>query len=501
MRKRKGRSSASGSAADDAGNSEPAAAAAAAAAAKQDDDNGGGAKKKKIRPSPDSDAGLVVVRKDSTRSISNKTRKRKAKHNETKKSAGTTTKMQPRKSKNIDGDGGSGKGKESGKGEAWSKSKKKRIRQLKAKQRRMEEEGRDGGSQAGCLGGGGKMQKSHGSAGDREEVAGEGASPTVAEEGRRTTAETKPSALQSSFRSRLSGSRFRILNEELYTATSAESFDRFSSEPQLYEQYHEGFRTQVENWPSNPVDVLARSIVERELPRFLGGGGSGGKRGGGGNQEQVVVVADFGCGDAALAKKLLAVKKEEKKSVVAAAADADGKNKKKKGKESHGGNAYCPFKVHSFDLVACCDLVTACDMAKVPLPDGSVDVGVFCLSLMGTNLADFVREAHRVLKGDGVLKIAEVRSRFETTTTTAAAADRGGKGGNKQNKNNNSTIGGASIDGELKEFIKVLDQLGFDCVKTDRSNKMFILLDLKKNGKKPKRNLDFTAKPCIYKRR
>jgi hypothetical protein len=41
-----------------------------------------------------------------------------------------------------------------------------------------------------------------------------------------------------------------------------------------------------------------------------------------------------------------------------------------------------------------------------------VDVAVFCLSLMGTNYVDFIREAHRVLKEGSELKIAEVISRF-----------------------------------------------------------------------------------------
>lgn len=35
---------------------------------------------------------------------------------------------------------------------------------------------------------------------------------------------------------------------------------------------------------------------------------------------------------------------------------------------------------------------------QVPLRDASVDIAVFCLSLMGTNLADFLAEANRVLK-------------------------------------------------------------------------------------------------------
>lgn len=73
------------------------------------------------------------------------------------------------------------------------------------------------------------------------------------------------------------------------------------------------------------------------------------------------VIADLGCGEAKLA---MAVKQ----------------------------------KVHSFDLVATNDRVVACDMSHVPLEAGSVDVVVFCLSLMGTNLKDYFSEANRILK-------------------------------------------------------------------------------------------------------
>ena len=47
-------------------------------------------------------------------------------------------------------------------------------------------------------------------------------------------------------------------------------------------------------------------------------------------------------------------------------------------------------QVHSFDLVARSDWVTACDMGAVPLPDGCCDAAVFSLSLMGTNSVDFL---------------------------------------------------------------------------------------------------------------
>lgn len=74
-----------------------------------------------------------------------------------------------------------------------------------------------------------------------------------------------------------------------------------------------------------------------------------------------MVVADFGCGEARLAKSI-------------------------------------SQKTYSLDLVAAHDAVIACDMADTPLETASVNVVVYCLSLMGTNLQDFFLEANRVLK-------------------------------------------------------------------------------------------------------
>lgn len=53
--------------------------------------------------------------------------------------------------------------------------------------------------------------------------------------------------------------------------------------------------------------------------------------------------------------------------------------------------------------------MTACDIANVPLKDATVDIAVFSLSLMGTNATDFLLEARRVLKPNGVLKVRGVR--------------------------------------------------------------------------------------------
>ncbi|CAG8751373.1 14785_t:CDS:2, partial [Dentiscutata heterogama] len=48
----------------------------------------------------------------------------------------------------------------------------------------------------------------------------------------------------------------------------------------------------------------------------------------------------------------------------------------------------------------------------LPIPNSLFDIAIFCLSLMGTNYVDFLKEAYRTLKPKGELRIAEVVSRF-----------------------------------------------------------------------------------------
>ena len=75
-----------------------------------------------------------------------------------------------------------------------------------------------------------------------------------------------------------------------------------------------------------------------------------------------IQIADFGCGEARLARHLPS------------------------------------FNITSLDLVALKPDVIACDMGNSPLNANSMDIVVFCLSLMGTNLKDYLSEANRVLK-------------------------------------------------------------------------------------------------------
>ncbi|XP_019744570.1 ribosomal RNA-processing protein 8 [Hippocampus comes] len=244
----------------------------------------------------------------------------------------------------------------------------------------------------------------------REAVSEEAPREAVSGEAKDATGD-RSSRLRLRVERRLEAARFRYINQLLYSSSSGEAKRMFQQDPQAFQIYHRGFTEQVRHWPANPVDAIIAYIHKK--PSSL-------------------VVADFGCGDCKIA---LSVKN----------------------------------KVHSFDLVATCDLVTVCDMAHVPLPDRSVDIGVFCLSLMGTNLAAFLVEANRVLKKGGVLKIAEVASRFDN----------------------------------VRNFLTGLAKLGFKLESKDTENTHFYTFDLTKTSDAPEKvkNFGLQLKACLYKKR
>ncbi|KAF8399783.1 hypothetical protein HHK36_015653 [Tetracentron sinense] len=227
-----------------------------------------------------------------------------------------------------------------------------------------------------------------------------------------------PSHMNVQMRARLSGGHFRMINERLYTCSGHEALDFFKEDPQLFNVYHAGYQEQMSHWPEQPVNIIIKWLQ---------------------NHSPSLVVADFGCGDARLSKNV--------------------KN-----------------KVFSFDLVSNDPSVLACDMSNTPLESSSLDVAVFCLSLMGTNFPSYLQEAHRVLKPCGWILIAEVKSRFDPNN------------------------GGA----DPNRFIKSVCELGFTSISKDFSNKMFILFYFKKKEQqKPEiKRIEWPElKPCLYKRR
>lgn len=216
---------------------------------------------------------------------------------------------------------------------------------------------------------------------------------------------------RASWDQQLKSARFRFINETLYKCRGDESFRKFKGDQSLFEVYHEGFSQQIEHWPENPVDIIIRYLNKRP---------------------QTWTVGDFGCGEAKIAQSV-------------------------------------KQKVYSFDIFPANEKVTVCNISKVPLKPESLDVAVYCLSLMGINWIDYLREAYRVLKPGGILKIAEVASRFQ----------------------------------QVGAFNEVLFKLGFQLKTKDLSNKMFYLFDfVKRNSCKdvPASSANI-LKPCEYKRR
>ena len=53
------------------------------------------------------------------------------------------------------------------------------------------------------------------------------------------------SSLQLKFAKKLQGSRFRMINESLYTKTGKDSLLEFQNNPALFEQYHEGLNSSI----------------------------------------------------------------------------------------------------------------------------------------------------------------------------------------------------------------------------------------------------------------
>ncbi|KAK3485882.1 methyltransferase-domain-containing protein [Neurospora hispaniola] len=223
-----------------------------------------------------------------------------------------------------------------------------------------------------------------------------------------TTTESKPSApapapapaapkltpLQAAMREKLISARFRHLNETLYTRPSRDAFSLFSDSPEMFTEYHEGFRRQVDVWPENPVDGYISAIKTRgklrNAPRTRPGDGTsdGTKYPLPRDRNGLCTIADLGCGDAKLAQALVPLKRK------------------------------LGIEVKSYDLQdgGKPELITRADIANLPLKDGSVDVVIFCLALMGTNWIDFVEEAYRVLRWKGELWVAEIKSRFVDPT-------------------------------------------------------------------------------------
>lgn len=58
----------------------------------------------------------------------------------------------------------------------------------------------------------------------------------------------------------LKGSRFRFINELLYTRKGEDAIKIFKEDLDSFQTYHDGYRKQVEQWPINPLDRIIKSV-------------------------------------------------------------------------------------------------------------------------------------------------------------------------------------------------------------------------------------------------
>jgi hypothetical protein len=143
---------------------------------------------------------------------------------------------------------------------------------------------------------------------------------------------------------------FSRLNNKLNSENSETTNKRLTSNPEEWREYHRQYREARKTWAIIPYEEIINRIKQLSTRLQIG---------------------DFGCGEAKIMEKF-------------------------------GSN-----RVYSFDHVAINDNVIACDMKKVPIPDDSIDVAVFSLSLMGKNWTNYLKEAKRCLATNGYLLIAE----------------------------------------------------------------------------------------------
>ncbi|KAF2864426.1 hypothetical protein K470DRAFT_207234, partial [Piedraia hortae CBS 480.64] len=275
--------------------------------------------------------------------------------------------------------------------------------------------------------------------------------------------------LQQSMHQKLISARFRHLNQTLYTTPSTTSLSLFTSNPQIYNDYHTGFRQQVALWPENPVDIYIHTLSNLRKPRG-----------------RDVVIADLGCGDARIAAAMA-----EKKGV----------------------------KVLSYDLVASAPGVIQADISSLPLPGGSVDLCIFCLALMGTNWVSFVEEANKVLRMKGEVWVAEIKSRFARRGRGRVEHSVGKKRkttkGDDDDDDDDEEVLRTEVDGvdapeetDVGPFIDVFRRRGFTLKEgsVDLRNKMFVRMEFIKTGLPSTGDVDpdeerKVLKPCLYKTR
>lgn len=224
--------------------------------------------------------------------------------------------------------------------------------------------------------------------------------PTGTPAGSSASAAPTLTALQAQMLSKLSGSRFRTINEKLYTTASPEAVRMIEAAPAMFDEYHQGFREQVRSWPKNPLDRIVELFDASSATSSVKTKSKGKGQAQPANQNMSkfskatkarfspgALVVDLGAGEGGLAKKL--VPKGVKVLCYDLVTTKDGWVRKQD-----------TAAIGGLPLPGYFDDENPLGLVEQPegTAEGVADVAVFCLSLMGTNWIHMILEAKRVLR-------------------------------------------------------------------------------------------------------
>jgi superfamily II DNA or RNA helicase len=75
------------------------------------------------------------------------------------------------------------------------------------------------------------------------------------------------------------------------------------------------------------------------------------------------------------------------------------------------------FKFINYDHVSVAQNIEVCDISSMPLDDDTVDICIMCFALWGSNCADYVKQAYRVLETQGSLYLIDSTKRWSDKNT------------------------------------------------------------------------------------
>lgn len=301
-------------------------------------------------------------------------------------------------------------------------------------------------------------------------------------------------SLQQRMTAKLTSSRFRHLNEVLYTSPSDQAMRLFTESPQNYISYHAGFRAQVAVWPQNPVEGFIEDVKTRgtfsvpsqkkmwrdqkkgKKPKESSSDGPAtdgeitGKVDPLPRTRGTCTIADLGCGDAHLAASL------------------------------HFLRTSLNLNLLSFDLAKGdtpnVHLITVADISNllaIGIKDNSVDIAICCLSLMNTNWVSVVDECSRIVRGGGEVWVAEIKSRFARQGQTGMKKEDGigkKKKAKVEDEDERDLLAleeleeakGPKDETDVNAFVEVFRKRGFNLKgEPDMGNRMFVRMRFMKS--------------------